>query len=460
MVAVPLPPLGFGVATSAYQIEGAVAEDGRGESIWDTFTARAGTVLDRSDGSVACDSYHRQGDDLALLEALGVSAYRFSVAWPRVQPAGAGAVETRGLEHYDRLVDALLERGIRPLPTLYHWDLPQALEDAGGWPERATAEHFASYAGVVAARLGDRVTDWATHNEPWCTAFLGHAAGVHAPGRREPRAAYAAAHHLLLSHAWAAQAVHAAAPTARVGIVLNLAPVRPEPGADPGAVDHVDAVQNRLWLDALADGRYPEVLLAGEGVMPAGVVREGDLAAVRGSLDWLGVNYYTPLRVGAPQAAETAVGQDVDAYPGAPAFSFTPRPPYTAMGWEVDASGLEDLLRTVAVRLPGLPLRVTENGASFPDDRRSAEGTVLDDDRVDYLRGHLAAVERARAAGIPVLDYLAWSLLDNFEWAQGYSQTFGLVAVEPGTLRRVPKRSFSWYAEHIAAAHAVAQSDG
>ena len=464
-----MDPLRYGVATSAFQIEGATGADGRGQSIWDEFCTRPGVVLDGSDGTVACDSYHRGEQDLALLVELGVSSYRFSIAWPRVQPTGSGAVNPAGLDHYARLVDRLLEAGIQPLPTLYHWDLPQPLEDLGGWPARDTAHRFADYSGLVVDRLADRVGVWATHNEPWCTAFLGYAAGVFAPGRREPQNAYLAAHHLLLSHALAAERVRAHHADAEVGIVLNLAPVHAEPDADPAAVDAVDVIQNRLWLDALTVGRYPDLV-----PLPRTDELADDLARIAGSADWLGVNYYTPFRIGGPgdavdQDADAvgqdvdavgqdvdavgqdvdAVGQDVDAYPGAPEFSFRPRPPYTAMGWEVDASGLEQVLLRVAEAAPGTPLRVTENGASFPDATLAPDGSVLDEDRISYLRGHLAAVERARSAGAPVLDYLAWSLLDNFEWAQGYTQTFGLVTVEPGSLRRVPKASFAWFAEHV-----------
>ena len=444
----PLPPLGYGVATSAYQIEGAVDADGRGRSIWDTFCARPGAVLDGSDGSTACRSYQLLDDDLELVSGLGVSSYRFSIAWPRVQPTGRGEVNPAGLGYYDRLVDGLLSRGLRPLPTLYHWDLPQPLEDAGGWPARDTALRFADYAQAVGARLGDRVSSWATLNEPWCSAFLGYAAGVHAPGRTEPEAALVAAAHLLLAHALGAQALHGTRAGLEVGIVLNLAPVRPEPGADPEVVDLVDAVQNRLWLDALVDGACPEVLAA----RSPGLTRAagtGDLALVAGSADWLGVNYYTPLRPG-PPGGQGGVGQASGAYPYTPDFAFHPRPPHTAMGWEVDASGLYDLLTAVARRVPGVPLRVTENGASFPDRDRDDAGAVRDDDRIAYLREHLAAVDRARADGAPVLDYLAWSLLDNFEWAEGYTQTFGLVSVDLATGRRTPKASYGWYAAHVA----------
>jgi beta-glucosidase len=446
----PLPPLGYGTATSAYQVEGAVDEDGRGRSVWDVFTRQPGAVKDGSTAAVACDSYHRLSDDLALLAELGVSAYRFSVAWPRIQPTGRGPAEPCGLDYYERMVDGLLGLGIRPFPTLYHWDLPQPLEDAGGWPSRDTALRFAEYAGIVADRLGDRVSVWSTHNEPWCTAFLGYAAGVFAPGRTDPPAAYATAHHLLLSHALARQALAAAVPEAEVGIVLNLAPVWLEPDGDPAAAAHVDAVQNGLWLDALARGAYPEQL-ASTALTSPDVVLARDLDVIRGSADWVGVNYYTPFRVGAASSGGSGVGQDVEAYPGAPDFAFEPRPPLTTMGWEVDATGLEEVLLRVAGELPGVPLRVTENGAAFPDDVRDADGRVDDADRIDYLREHLGAVDRARAAGAPVLDYFAWSLLDNFEWAQGYTQTFGLVSVDPATQDRTPKRSFSWYAAYISA---------
>jgi beta-glucosidase len=419
---------GFGVATAAFQIEGGYDEDGRGLSTWDEFCTRPGAIKDGSDARVACDSYHRFDDDLALLTDLGVDAYRFSVAWPRVQPSGSGAVNAPGLDYYDRIVDALLANGIRPFPTLYHWDLPLPLEQAGGWPVRDTALRFAEYAQLVVARLGDRVATWATLNEPWCTAMLGYAAGVFAPGRREPERAYDAVHHLLLGHALAAEAL----PGKDVGIVLNLTTVHTEPDGDPKAADVVDAWQNRVWLDALVDGRYPEVL--GE----PSVLQDGDLDRIRGAAAWLGINYYTPFRIGAPTAATDAVGQDVDAFPGAPPFAFAPRPPLTTMGWEVEPQGLVDTLRWTASRAPGVPLRVTENGGAFADDG----------DRIAYFAGHLAALE---GCGVEVVDYFAWSLMDNFEWAQGYTQRFGLAAVEPTTLRRVPRGSFRWYQEFLAA---------
>ena len=290
-------------------------------------------------------------------------------------------------------------------------------------------------------------------NEPWCSAFLGYAAGVHAPGRREPEAAFAAAHHLLLGHALGRSAVQATTPAASVGIVLNLMPVRSEAGADPQATDLVDAIQNRLWLDALADGSYPRSLTSRSSALTeAGVVHPGDLERIVGSADWLGINYYMPLRVGAAAGGADASGPDTGGYPYVPPLSFRPRPPVTDIGWEIDATGISELLLATAARLPGVRLRVTENGGAFADDRVSPDGSVDDDDRIDYLRGHLAEVERARQAGAPVTDYLAWSLLDNFEWAEGYRKTFGLVSVDAQTQDRTPKRSFHWFAERARAA--------
>jgi beta-glucosidase len=443
-----LPPLGFGVATASYQVEGATEADGRGPSIWDVFAARPGAVVDGSDGSTACGSYRRWEEDLDLVVGLGVGSYRFSVAWPRVQPTGAGAANPLGLDHYDRMVDGMLARGLRPLPTLYHWDLPQALEDAGGWLTRDTADRFAEYAGLVAARLADRVRVWATLNEPWCSAFLGYAAGVHAPGRREGTRAFAAAHHLLLAHALGARAVRAASGAAEVGLALNLAPVRREDDGDPAAVAYVDAVQNGVWLDPLVSGRLAEPVAPHYD----GVVQEGDLDLVRGSADWIGVNYYTPFRVGAAVAGAGDGPQATAAYPGAPPFAFVVRAPRTDIGWEVDATGLDEVLLDAARRAPGLPLRVTENGAACADAVRGEDGAVEDQDRISYYRDHLAALERARAGGAPVLDYVAWTLLDNFEWAEGYTKTFGLVEVEEGTLDRRPKASYRWFAEHVRAA--------
>jgi beta-glucosidase len=451
--------LAWGVASASYQIEGAVTEDGRGPSIWDTFTARPGAILDSSDGSVACDSYHRVEEDADLVAGLGVDYYRFSIAWPRVQPSGSGAVEPRGLAYYDRLVDALLARGVIPMATLYHWDLPQPLETAsngtgGGWLTRDTAHRFADYAEIVHQHLADRVHLWATHNEPWCAAYLGYGSGRHAPGRQEGGNTHTAAHHLLLGHGLAAARLHGAGADA-VGIVLNLTPVWPEQPAAAEVADGVDALRNRVWLGPLVDGAYDDGVLRVAPVLgDPTVVRDGDLALIRGSADWMGVNYYTPARVDLDvDGSGAAAGGDagVEEFPGVEGFQFTPRQPLTDIGWEVEPRGLEELLVSTHQRT-GLPLIVTENGAAYPDSAGIADGFVDDQDRIDYLRDHIAAVERARAQGADVRGYVLWTLLDNFEWAEGYAKLFGIVKVDRETLVRTPKESYRWYAEHIAAA--------
>ena len=440
-------PLALGVATASYQIEGAVTEDGRGDSVWDTFTALPGRIRNGDDGALACDSYHRLEEDVALVKGLGVDAYRFSLAWPRIIPEGRGRVEPRGLDYYERLVDALLDAGVEPVATLYHWDLPQPLEDAGGWPLRETAEAFVEYAAVVHQRLGDRVTSWATHNEPWCAAYLGYAAGVHAPGRREGAAGHRAAHHLLLGHAWAREVM----PGAHLGIVLNLAPVWAESPEAEEIADGVDAIRNRVWLDPLVDGAYDERLLAVAPVLAdPELVRPGDLEAIKGSADWLGLNYYTPMR---PQVA-TGAGEphhEQHAFPGVEGLDLVVREPRTDIGWEIEPRGLEELL-VETHRRTGLPLVITENGAACADSE-IVDGTVEDADRIDYLRAHLAAVDRAREAGADVRGYFVWTLLDNFEWAEGYAKKFGLVHVDRSSpeLTRTPKASYHWFAAQVAA---------
>ena len=440
-------PLALGVATASYQIEGAVDEDGRGVSIWDTFTARPGVIADGGDGTLACDSYHRLEDDVALVRGLGVDAYRFSLAWPRIMPEGRGRVEKRGLDYYEQLVDGLLEAGIEPVATLYHWDLPQPLEDAGGWPERRTAEAFVEYAAVVHERLGDRVTSWASHNEPWCAAYLGYAAGVHAPGRCEGEAGHRAAHHLMLGHGWAREAL----PDAHLGIVLNLAPVWAESPESEHVADGVDAIRNRVWLDPLVDRAYDDRLLDLAPVLAdPDLVRPGDLDAIHGSADWLGLNYYTPVR----PLLSTGTGEphpERHAYPGVELLDLVVREPRTDIGWEIEPRGLEELL-VETHRRTGLPLVITENGAACGD-HDVVDGRIQDTDRIDYLRSHLAAVDRARDAGADVRGYFLWTLLDNFEWAQGYAKKFGLVHVDRSspTLTRTPKASYHWFAEQVAA---------
>jgi beta-glucosidase len=444
--------LAWGTATASYQVEGAAAEDGKGPSIWDTFTARPGVIVDRSDGTVACDTYHRIDDDVELVAGLGVGYYRFSIAWPRILPTGAGHVEPRGLAYYDRLVDRLLERGISPMGTLYHWDLPQALEDTGGWLVRDTAERFADYAMVVHDHLGDRVGLWATLNEPWCAAYLGYGSGRHAPGRREGGDAHRAAHHLMLGHGLAVARMHDAGADA-VGIVLNLTPVWPERPEAADAADGVDAIRNRVWLGPLVDGAYDEGLLRVAPVLgDPELVRDGDLAAVHGSADWLGVNYYTPSRVDVDDgsAADADGDAEVAAFPGVDGVRFASREPRTAIGWEIEPRGLEELL-VETHRRTGLPLMVTENGAACDDTSRTEDGVVDDRDRIAYLRDHIAAVQSARSQGADVRAYLVWTLMDNFEWAEGYTKTFGLVHVDRADLTRTPKQSYRWFSDLVHA---------
>ncbi|WP_103501740.1 MULTISPECIES: GH1 family beta-glucosidase [unclassified Streptomyces] len=452
------PDFLWGTATASYQIEGAAREGGRTPSIWDTFSRTPGKVQNGDTGDVACDHYHRWADDLDLIKDLGIGAYRFSISWSRVQPTGRGPAVQSGLDFYRRLTDGLLERGITPVVTLYHWDLPQELEDAGGWPERETAERFAEYARLVAEGLGDRVTRWTTLNEPWCSSFLGYGSGVHAPGRTEPLAVLRAAHHLNLGHGLATQALRATLPgTAQVSITLNPAAVRPLTGSpeDLDAARRIDALQNRIWTGPILHGGYPEDLKADTAaVTDWSFVRPGDEEIINQPLDSLGINYYQPSVVSYAPGRGTAeddghgdsqfspwVGSDDVAFHQASEER-------TEMNWSIDPSGLTELLTRFHREAPGLPLYVTENGAAF-DDRVEEDGQVRDPRRVDYLHGHLSAVRDAIAQGAPVQGYFVWSLLDNFEWAYGYSKRFGVVHVDFETLKRTPKSSALWYADLI-----------
>ncbi|WP_435372335.1 GH1 family beta-glucosidase [Streptomyces ficellus] len=451
-------PPGFlwGAATAAYQIEGAAAEDGRTPSIWDTFARTPGKVFEGHTGDVAVDHYHRFRDDVRLMADLGLTAYRFSVSWPRVQPTGRGPAVQKGLDFYRRLVDELLAHGITPLLTLYHWDLPQELEDAGGWPQRTTAERFGEYAGIVADALGDRVPRWTTLNEPWCSAFLGYGSGVHAPGRTDPVAALRAAHHLNLGHGLAAQALRAALPShAEVSVSLNLHQVRPLTGAaeDLDAARRIDAVGNRVWLGPMLNGAYPEDLLADTaGLTDWSFVRRNDLTEINQLLDTVGINYYTPTLVSVVRDGDDAPRHDghgastFSPWPGSEDVAFH-QPPgeLTAMGWSVDPSGMYDLLMRMTREHPGLPLLITENGAAY-EDEVAADGSVHDPERLAYVQGHLEAVHRAISDGADVRGYFLWSLLDNFEWAYGYAKRFGAVHVDYETQKRTPKSTAHWYA--------------
>ncbi|NUW36914.1 beta-glucosidase [Nonomuraea sp. SMC257] len=448
----------WGTATAAYQVEGAAAEDGRGPSIWDTFSHTPGRVDGGDTGDVACDHYHRLEEDLGILARLGVGAYRFSVSWPRVLPGGGDRLNQRGLDFYSRLVDGLLERGIAPVATLYHWDLPQELEEAGGWPHRDTALRFAEYAHRMGETLGDRVHTWITLNEPWCSAYLGYASGVHAPGRIDPADALAAVHHLNLGHGLAVQALRAtAAPPARVAVTLNLHHVRGVSERDAEAVRRIDALANRAFLGPMLDGAYPRDLIeATASVTDWAFVRDSDESTACQPLDLLGVNYYNPVLVrgwDGETPRETADGHaDGSASPwiACEDVEFVQQPgPYTEMGWNIDETGLTELLLRLHGDYPALPLVVTENGAAFAD-VLDGDGRVRDERRVDYLRRHLTAVADAIDAGADVRGYFVWSLIDNFEWARGYAKRFGIVYVDRETLDRTWKDSAHWYRDVVA----------
>jgi len=448
----------FGAGTAAYQIEGATTADGRTPSIWDTFSERPGAVKEGHTGHIAVDHYHRYREDVALMRAIGLNAYRFSVSWSRVQPAGSGPVNPAGLDFYRRLVDELLAAGIEPWLTLYHWDLPQPLEDAGGWPSRDTAYRFADYAEIVHNALGDRVKHFTTLNEPWCSAFLGYASGEHAPGRREPEAAVRAVHHLLLAHGLAVDAMRAQGRDTQLGITLNLYAVSPATDSpeDAEAARRIDGLSNRLFLDPVLRGQYPEDVLADLApVTDFAHVRDGDLAIISRPLSMLGINYYSRHVVSAPPPGPHGRidwrGPDPrGASVGSEAVRFVYRGvPVTAMEWEIDAPGLTEVLKRVATEYPSVPLYVTENGAAF-DDVVGPDGTVNDIERCAYLDAHLRACHDAITQGVPLRGYFAWSLLDNFEWAWGYTRRFGLFYVDYRDQRRIPKASARWYSSVIA----------
>src|SRR5215472_994496 len=448
-------PEGFlwGASTASYQIEGAADADGKGPSIWDTFSHTPGKTWHGDTGDVACDSYHRYPEDVALLQRLGVGAYRFSLSWPRIQPDGRGAANQAGLDYYSRLVDLLLEKGITPLATLYHLDLPQALQDKGGWATRDIAELFADYAAIAGEALGDRVHRWITLNEPWVVATVGYRDGRHAPGITDPAQAVAANHHLLLAHGRGVTALRAASPSpAQVGITLNLGVLRPVDESAADLADELTARHNGVYLGPLLRGAYPERLTA--EFSPAkveGLVHDGDYDIITTPIDFLGVNFYAPHYVairpdGEPRRGEELIGPNQ-------VFVQPQGLPITAMNWLVDASAFHELLTGLGEEAPGLPLYVTENGSAWYD-YVTQDGTVEDYERLQYLRDHLAAAHQAIADGVNLRGYFAWSLLDNFEWAEGYAKRFGLVFVDFGTQKRILKRSGEFYA-NITRANAL-----
>jgi len=425
----------WGAATAAFQIEGATHADGRGESIWDRFCSIPGKVANGDTGDEACDHYHRWPEDLELMSRLGLEGYRFSIAWPRVQPEGRGRANRTGLDFYRRLVEGLLEREITPLATLYHWDLPQRLQDQGGWASRDVVDRFTEYAQLVFDGLGDLVDSWITHNEPWVTSFLGYGSGVKAPGVADWQSALAAAHHVLLSHGRAARAFRAGGHTGELGITLDLTHV----SGEPEAARRLDGHRNRWFLDAVLRGSYPVdmVELYDERVGPLDFVHDGDLHEIGAPIDFLGVNFYQPA-VAHPGDGPLAVEETrADG-------------PRTAMGWTVEPRSLTTLLLRLRRDYGDVPLVITENGASFEDPPVDGHSVVEDPDRVAYLRDHIAAVELAVGEGVDVRGYYVWSLLDNFEWEHGYDSRFGIVAVDFASQRRTPKRSALWYRDLIA----------
>jgi beta-glucosidase len=435
---------GWGVSTSAYQIEGAVDEGGRGQSIWDTYSHEPGRTARGETGDVSCDHYHHWQEDLDLMADLGVSVYRFSIAWPRVMPSGKGPLNEEGVDFYSRLVDGLLERGIMPFPTLYHWDLPQALEDEGGWVNRDTTQRFAEYAAAMFERLGDRVDHWLTHNEPWVTAFMGYIGSEKAPGvYNDWPQALRVSHHLLLSHGLAVQALRASsAASAKIGLAPNLHPTRPfsDSPEDVKAALTWDGFQNRWFLDPVFKGHYPEDMLAEyERFSFEEAVEEGDLAVISSPVDLLGVNFY-----------HRAV---VKTEPNSPYLGLTCVPtqlPLTEMGWDVTPDGLPEMLLRIKRDYGDIDIYITENGAAYPD-KWDGGDIVEDPQRVEFIARHLEALSQAVAGGVHVKGYCVWSLLDNYEWEKGYDKRFGLYYVDYPTQRRIPKRSALWYRDQIAA---------
>ncbi len=438
-------PPGFvwGAATASYQVEGAVSEDGRGPSIWDTFAHTPGRIADGSTGDVADDHYHLFASDIRMLADLGLKAYRFSIAWPRIIPSGTGAVNPAGLAFYRRLAETCLEYGVTPYATLYHWDLPQPLEDAGGWLVRDTAERFRDYAAVTHSALSDVIKNWITLNEPWCSAFLGYGSGEHAPGRTVGADALKAVHHLLLGHGLALSEIRS--DEGRYGIALNPAPIHAasDSAADRDAARRIDGLRNRLFLEPLLVGSYPADVLEDTGMRSWFAQYEADLPVISGPLDFMGVNYYCPTTVAAPDGPIASPGTATTQPGSENVVAVDTGLPTTQMGWPVQASGLRDILVTINKLAPDLPLYVTENGAAYPDEL-TADGTVEDNERQAYLEQHITVCRELVSEGLPLKGYFAWSLLDNFEWAFGYSRRFGIVHVDYTTQHRTPKASALW----------------
>ena len=445
----------WGTATASYQIEGAFNVDGRGTCIWDTFSKTQGKVVNGDTGDTACDHYNRFIEDIAIMKDLGVSAYRFSIAWTRLFPNGDSSREERGFKFYDRLIDALLEAGIEPVATLYHWDLPQALEDNGGWANRDTVENFTKYVGACAERFGDRIKTWITLNEPWCTSWLGYSNGVHAPGKKSFKLAIAASHHTALAHAFAVRAIKGICPDARVGLTVNMNNIHNESIDDDEVSEFIelnDANLNRWWIDAFTSGRYPEKLLEIYKAIAPEIFIEGDDLLLKVDTDFLGINYYCDSFVRSAEPNDRPVIEG--GFMPFPQRVNTSAPKslqenLTAMGWVITPHGIGNVVTRVNRDWPEIKeIVITENGSAFED--QVVEDEINDQKRVDYLVSHLSSLSEAISSGAPVSGYFAWSLLDNFEWAEGYAKRFGLVYVDFATLKRTPKLSAKVYKEIIA----------
>ena len=448
----------FGAATASYQIEGAANEGGRGPSIWDTFSHTEGKIWNNDNGDVAFDHFHRYAEDVAAMAQLGLTAYRFSFAWPRILPTGTGEVNTEGFAFYHRLLDELDKHGIEPIATLYHWDLPQALEDEGGWPVRETVDAFVDYARIVATEFKDRISYWTTFNEPWCTSFLGYGSGAHAPGRSNHADSLAATHHLNLAHGLAYRAIKEVAPDAVVSIVLNSHLPRAWNIANPAdvhAAHKIDALANRVFIEPLTKGEYPQITIdSTKDITDWSFVQPGDLEAIKGTVDLIGVNYYSSHSVRHHEGPRADTGEDghkttrFSCWPGADDVEFMPLiGRRTTMGWNVDPSGFHAHLLRIASEFD-VPIIVTENGASWPDEV-DEDGRIRDIDRYTYYHDHLSALLRAREEGADIRGYMAWSLMDNFEWGYGYSKRFGMIRVDYDTQVRTWKDSAYWYSETI-----------
>jgi beta-galactosidase len=442
----------WGTATASYQIEGAVAEDGRGPSIWDTFAHTPGAISDGSNGDVADDHYHRYAEDIALLASLGMNAYRFSIAWPRIQPTGTGPANQAGLDFYRRIAETCHEHGITPYATLYHWDLPQPLEDEGGWLNLDTAAAFRDYAALTHDALGDVIEHWITLNEPWCSAFLGYGNGVHAPGKQLGSEALKAAHHLLLGHGLAVNAMRESRHASTLGVTFNLYSVHAasDSEVDREAARRVDGLGNRLFLDAALLGRYPDDVLLDAGVTEWFNERAADLEVIAAPIDFLGINYYSRHTAAGPEDGVFSDPSVPSASPGSENVRMVDTgAPKTLMGWEIHPDGLVDVVRMVHERAPELPVFITENGAAYADEV-GADGQVDDEDRRHYFELHTAACADAVAEGLPLKGYFAWSLMDNFEWAFGYSRRFGIVYVDYETQARTVKKSGLWFRDFLS----------